>query len=560
MCYHLFRRNNGKSFYYSRIGMHFLLLFVVFAVCFSFTAQAAPVFEVEELEQKVPQPYLTFKDVTYYTLKYQWSIQTSELTIKAQVGVLEQATGAFNPLLATDTTRFFQRDIQNPPGIKTAFNGITTTNTLSLQTLARLGTTYSVNFSNINVINPTFSPNPTDSTIVGFSITQPLLRNLVWSPQATLEKTQNLQLKAVRLQNVQNIASALFNSFSAYWQFVATKKLLDIQLMMEQNFCEIAKYADALIQEGQQGFTTAYQPHADLNLAVANRIQAEQNVKSAYNNLLFNMGFIPDDSQQVPDFVVDDFPDFCNYPGLDQEWYDRLLDKIPVNRADIIAAEVLIREADLNLRSAKNSLLPEVNAIGIANYLNTAAKGRARHVFDSTKARNPEKDYTIGFSFSFPIFNDTAKGLVKQTRAEKSQAVVNKDLLQSQVVSGFKTSYTFSNALLAEVKKNRIAALEYQKTVAAEKIKLENGLSSYFVLLTLENNWLSALTSEISSEVQFVTNLLLLRLLSGTLVEWEREGHQKITDVENIFTYPCVAHPPYQPVENFIEEYCDVEE
>jgi outer membrane protein len=269
------------------------------------------------------------------------------------------------------------------------------------------------------------------------------------------------------------------------------------------------------------------------------------------------MGFIPDDDQEIPDFQFEDFPDFGSYLGLDQRWYDSLLTAIPLNRSDIIAAEVLVKITDYNLRSAKNSLLPAVDLIGCANFLNTEALKKAREVFDSTKARNPEKDYTVGINFSFPIFNDTARGLVKQQRALRSQAQVNLDLLGSQVVSSFKTAYTFSNALLEEVKKNALAAEEYRKTVEAEKIKLENGLSTYFVVLTLENNWLSALLSFVNSERQFVENLLQLRLLSGTLVRWDPQG-EIVTEVEDVFSYPVINDLPSQPVEKFIEELCEL--
>ncbi len=529
--------------------MIFAVLLLALTLCFPLALQAAPILLLED------RPLLTFKEVILHTLEFQWSVQSSELTVKTQEGLFEQATGAFNPQLTASASRLFQRDIQNPLGTKTDFNGRTTNTALSLQTLTRFGTTYSINFTNENVRNPTDIPNPTDATTVGFSINQPLLRNLLFSPQTTLEETQRMQLKAFRLQNVQNIASALFNSTVAYWGFVSAKKVLEIQIDLEQRFCEIARYADNLILEDQAGFTTAYQPHADLHQATANRIQAEQNLRAAYNTLLFNMGFIPDDNQAIPDFKFEDFPDFCSYAGLDQKWYDDLLTAIPLNRSDLIAAEIVVKIADYNLRSAKNSLLPTVDLIGSANFLNTEALKKAEDVFDSTKARNPEKDYTVGINFSFPIFNDTARGLVKQQRAQRSQAQVNLDLLGGQLVSNFKTAYTLSNALLEEVKKNALAADEYRKTVEAEKIKLENGLSTYFVVLTLENNWLTALLNWVASETQFVQNLLQLRLLSGTLVRWDRQG-EIVTDVEDVFSYPVIGEAPSQPVENFFEEYC----
>jgi outer membrane protein TolC len=389
-------------------------------------------------------PCFSLNDVIRQTIKYQWTIQTSELSIDAQAGVLEQATGAFNPFLSTGYSKLFQRDIQSSIGMKSGLNGQTSTTNLSLQTLARLGTTYGISYQNINTLNPvtltSLMPPRTDASTLNVTVTQPLLRNLLYSPQTTLEKTQRLQLQVTKYQNIQNIAQALATSISAYWEFVAARKLLIVQREQEERLCRLEEYAEDLVKEQQEGYATLYQPRADLALATANRIQAEQDVRSTYNALLFTMGLIPDDQKEIPEVAVEEFPISDDLCVLEQEWYDRYLNALPDNRTDIIASKILIEEAVLNLRSAKNSLLPELDVTGSAQILNTTAAQRARHLFESSSFRGPETDYTVGVSLTFPIFNDTAKGLVKQTRALKSQAVINSDFIESQAVSGFKTA------------------------------------------------------------------------------------------------------------------------
>lgn len=472
-------------------------------------------------------PCLSLKEVIRETIKYQWSIQTSELSIDAQAGVLEQATGAFNPFLSTGYSKLFQRDIQSSIGLKSGLNGYTSTTNLSVQTLARLGTTYGVNYQNINTFNPLLLtgllPPRTDASTVSANITQPLLRNLLYSPQTTQEQVQRLQLVVTKYQNIQNIAQAVVNSISAYWQFVAARKLLVVQRQQEELLCQLEQYAEALVSEQQEGYATLYQPRADLALATANRIQAEQNVFSAYYALLFTMGLIPDDKEEIPELLAEDFPITPDLCVLDQEWYDRYLDSIDDNRTDIVAAKILIEEAELNLRSAKNSLLPEVNVTGIAQLANTTSAGRARHLFESSNFKSPEQDYTVGVSLTFPIFNDTAKGLVKQQRALKSQAVVNYNFLESQAVSDFKTAYTLYNSLFSEVKRLRYSAEEYEKTVQSEYLKLKEGLSTYFVVLTLQTYWQQTLVQLISTEALFSQTLAQLRFVAGKLINWVSE-------------------------------------
>lgn len=472
------------------------------------------------LEAEEATCHLRLEDVISETLLYQWSIQTSELAIDAQAGLLEQATGAFNPDLAAAFSTLFQRDIQTSVGLKTGLNGRTVTSNLSLQTLARLGTTYGFSYQNSNVLNPAAPPR-TDMTTLTFNVTQPLLRNLFFSPATTLEKTQDLLLKAAKYQNIQNIAQAVATSINSYWDLVAALKLLKIQQDQEKRLCLLAEYAEQLVKENQEGYTSVYQPQADLALATASRIQAEQNVRAAYNVLLFNMGLIPDDHQEIPELTLEDYPipeDLCI---LERSWYDKCLVEVPNKRSDVIAAQLLIEAADLNLTSAKNSLLPELNLTGSAELLNTTALNRARSLFESSNFHGPEKDYTVGISFNFPIFNDTAKGLVKQDRALKAQAIVNANLLGGQITSNFKTFYTLYNSLLREVKRTRMAVEDYRKTVESEFLKLREGLSSYFIVLTQQNSWQAAQIQLIVFENLFVQNLVQLRLTAGELIKWD---------------------------------------
>ncbi|MFI5333895.1 MAG: TolC family protein [Chlamydiales bacterium] len=475
-------------------------------------------------------PRLSLNDVIRQTIKYQWTIQSSELAIDAQAGVLEQATGAFNPFLDTSYAKLFQRDIQSAIGLKSGLNGYTSTSNLSLQTLARLGTTYGITYQNVNTLNPLtltpLRPPRIDASTVNLTVTQPLLRNLLYSPQTTLEKTQQLQLKAVKFQNIQNIAQAIASSITAYWEFVAARKLLVVQWEQEQLLCTLEEYAEDLVNENQQGYASLYQPRADLALATANRIQAEQNVRATYYALLLSMGLVPGEQKEIPDLLVDDFPISDSLCVLDRNWYDRYLNAIDDNRTDIIAAKILIEQADLNLISAKNSLLPAVDVTGTAQLLNTTAAQRARHLFESSNFRNPERDYTVGVSLTFPIFNDTAKGLVKQTRALKSQAVVNADFLESQAISDFKTAFTLYNALLSEVKRIRLSAKDYRLTVESEYLKLKEGLSTYFFVLTLQTFWQQALIQQIFTEKLFAENLVQMQLSSGKLIKWISEDKE----------------------------------
>lgn len=488
-------------------------------------------------------PYcLTLSEVVKETIQYQWSIQSSELNIVTQQGLLLQAKGAFNPMINAAWARTLEYDLQNALAQQTGKFGKLSNANLSVTTLTRIGTTYEVGFTNENTFNPLLPPRSDNSTL-NFTITQPLLRNFLYSPQTTLEETQILQLKASRLQNVQNIAQSIFNSLFAYWEFVAAKKLLVVQERIERELCDLEIYAEDLVREEQEGYASLYQPRADLALAIANRVQAEQNVRSTFNTLLFNMGRLPNDDEEIPNVEAENFPVPKEICPVEATWYDTLLQQIPDLRADVVAFGLLEEVAELNLRSAKNSLLPQLNVIGTAEVLNTKIQKNSHNEFSSVQWRNPQKEYTIGVSFSYPLFNDTARGLVRQQRAAREQAIVNTQLLLAQIISAYKSSFTLYNALLVEVAKARRSAKQYRLSVEAETIKLQAGLSDYFFVLQLETNWQNAETQLILTEKLLAENLLQLRLLTGTLVKWNASTDDaEVLDVLSLA--PIFPNPP----------------
>ena len=169
----------------------------------------------EEKEKGVPNGKysLLIIDAIRETLQNQWALYNSEYNIDAQLGLYQQAVGAFDTQFNASITNLEQYDLQAPLGlVKSDITGRVTTTNLSLSKLQRNGATLSLSYENINTYDPftiPCSPPRTDFTIVTFSLQQPLLRNFLYSPATILEQTQNIAFQAARLMNIQNLANAL---------------------------------------------------------------------------------------------------------------------------------------------------------------------------------------------------------------------------------------------------------------------------------------------------------------------------------------------------------------
>lgn len=470
---------------------------------------------------------LTIEDVIRETLENQWSIKTSELVIQSELGLLQQATGPFNTQLNASITNLFQEDIQSASGIKSDFDGGITTINVMLQKLTRMGATYAVSYNNVNTRNPFIippRPHRRDSTAVSFSINQPLLRNLWWSPVTILEKTQYLSFEAARLENIQNIAAAIANSLTAYWQVVGAKLILDANRTLEEKLSLFAQYAKALVTEEQKETASLHQPYANLANAVVNRLAAEQNLIAAYNNLMLAMGRVTEGEGDGL-FCGLDFEYLClpdTIEEFDNAYFETLRSQIIVQRPDLVATYLLQEAALLNLKSACNALLPQLNLVASATLLNTNQARRPSDLYESFPVDRPERDYLVGAVLSYPFCNDAARGLVREQKAALTQAEVNTDQLQSTITASFKTAFTFANALAKELQKARRAAREFTESAITEFARLQAGLSTYFDVLNLANSATSAQVTEIGIEILYMQNLINLYFLTGNLVKWQR--------------------------------------
>ena len=490
---------------------------------------------------------LTSTQAIKETLQNQWSIQLSEQQTVVQEGLLQQAAGAFDTILNSDYSRTFQVDLQSPLGDKSDFVGKLTETNVMLQKLSRIGTVYSLNYRNVNVVNPfiiNLEPPRTDTTALSFSINQPLLRNLYYSPETTLEKVQYTSYEASLFQNVQNIANAVATTLSAYWQVVGNKKILTATIQQEEELTRFAQYAQRLVDEEQQGGASVYQPLANLASAKVDRLQAEQNVRNAYNALMFAMGSAPprEDEDTYKCIEFEPFPPLKNLPELDECCFQNYLSLIPIKRMDLIAAHLLEDVAALNLQSAMNSLLPELNVIGRAGLSNINGGRRHSGLYESFPFQSkPEKDYTIGVTLNYPFCNDVAKGLVKQNKAQLFQSQINTSQLESQIITNFKIAFTLNNALVKQLIEAREATKNSRLALDAEVIKLQIGLTSWFDVLGLANEAIATEIQEYSLEILFLQNLIQLHLLVGDLVSWD--GHINCMDIADFKQFLCKNLP-----------------
>jgi outer membrane protein TolC len=485
----------------------------------------------EEEGKKSILCFLSIEDAIRETIQYQWAIATSAYNIQEQLGLYQQAVGVFDPQISTSITDLEQIDLQGPLGMRSDLRGRVTTTTFGVAQLLPSGASYDLSYVNTNTINEftiPCDPPRLDKTVITFALSQPLLRNLWYSPQTTLARTQWLQYEAARLTNIQNIATAIAATLSAYWNTVGTKLIYEEFATLVKKLGKFAEITEDLVENDQAGKASLQQPYANLANAQVQMIQAKQNWVAAYNQLAFLMGrpAINNNEQIICDIELEDFPSTEDIKKMDKWCYSSLLQQIEVKRADVAAFLLQEDIAYWNLKSAYNALLPQldINASLALKSTNACAFGNGSGIYESFPIDRPEKDYMVGLALSFPFCNTVAKGLVRQQKAALIQAEVNTDQLVAQLVTQYNTAFSFNNALIEEMVSAHEASKEFELATYTVLAKLQEGLSTYFELLTLANDTASAKVQEINIKILYFQNLVELYLLTGNMVWWDKCG------------------------------------
>jgi outer membrane protein TolC len=182
--------------------------------------------------------------------------------------------------------------------------------------------------------------------------------------------------------------------------------------------------------------------------------------------------------------------------------------------ADQKAGEILAQAARINLKP-KWDLNVNIGYVGMSQ---TSALDR----YAGSLSRNiPGASAGLVLQYSFPVANNTAKGILWQQRAALRQVRISAAELRRNIYANI------GIALEAVVKRNlelsnaRKAVQAYQMAVANEQEKFRLGLSSLLDVITIDERLTSALLYLADTGLNFAAAIARLRFESGTLVQME---------------------------------------
>ena len=497
-------------------------LLVLFLTLFPWHCAAQTVVEVAE------QPFGLLQAMQT-TLSKHPSIQLQAVQVDIKRGQLQQASGQFDTVIGAGSQQNYSTTpLTRYEQFSAAAGGITTASQSSDST------SYNVNaqkeYRNGITIEPSLQINRlrdnltnlpgTDQSTISFQVTIPLLRGRGREVVAAQETSARQNVDASVFTLNFTIAQQLAGAASQYWNAVAGIANLQIAKDSETRGLNYARDVRTLIAADRVPRLEINQVLANLADRTASRVQAEQNLLDARQNLALAMGLSADEITSFP-MPTEGLPEWLGEapPAVTPALMQSFVAQAMSHRADLMAADKTSLASQVLIPSFKNQLRPQLNLnlnIGYSGLL----EGKDYFRIFGSPFRNVYGPNAVGsLSYSFAPKNDVARGELMQVQGSYRQAVIQRGDLARTIASNVASAMVDLSSSVARLRKERDAVSSYRLALDTEREKFSMGLNSLIDVLTMEDRLTAALSNELSAHLSYALAIENLRLATGTIIE-----------------------------------------
>jgi outer membrane protein TolC len=188
-------------------------------------------------------------------------------------------------------------------------------------------------------------------------------------------------------------------------------------------------------------------------------------------------------------------------------------------RPDLIQARLAVERSDVTVRFRKNQLFPSLDVLGrygsynVEDHVSTAM---------SEAVRFHDADYSYGVVVSFPLSNLKERNDYRASKANRWIAELELRKAEQQVLLQVADFVNRVNLRFDQIGSTRQARTYAEAALAAEEKKLQNGLSTSFFVLQLQEALTAARTAEVEALADYNRALAQLGFAEGSTLERHR--------------------------------------
>jgi outer membrane protein TolC len=388
--------------------------------------------------------------------------------------------------------------------------------TLGLRKTLPFGAFYDLSFTSERTLtNSTFALiNPAWTQVMGGTVTLPLLKGL--SPTAntaTLVITRHARDASVD-QFEKTLGDSVFQVMQAYWGLVfaiENKKVkeqsLDVALrLLEDNRRKFERGVVARIDVTQADAGVASQQEGILT--------AEAAVLNAMDRLkrLVEPALLREDTLVVP----------VEAPrGLRTELDERAAVEQAMatalgSRPEVRQIERQLVSQDVTIAKSENDLLPRLDLSGRAYVNGTDDSFSGAHKM----ARDGDfRELSVLVGFEYPLEQSAARGALHRAELEKRRLRLQRRSLEDQVLVEVREAVREIKTNEKRIEATRRARVLAQEQLDGEMTRRDQGLSTTFRVLDVQEDLAQARTNEVKALIDYNLSLHKLDQVTGTLLE-----------------------------------------
>lgn len=424
-------------------------------------------------------------------------------------------------------------------------SGASTLNTLAqpatfqYQQTMQSGTQYNVNFfgQKFSTNNAFQNFNPALNSNLGINFIQPLLRNRGGYVNRLPIMAARSRLRATEYNLADTVLKIVTDAENAYWDVVFFQENVRVQEAALDLAGQALKRAQRELELGAMSPLDIYQPQQQYAQAQIQVSQFRYFLMQREDALRRQIGADLDPTVRKLPIVLTESP--AAPPETVPIDGEREVERAVSLRPDLKAAVQALDIDDLNMRSAKNAMLPDLALIG--GYTSQGRGGplyERTHVFGDPGRSNIVRVIPGGFNdaldqlfgFGFPIYqfgvqlrlpvrNRAAAADLADAQVLKKRDSLQVRNTQQAIRLDVLTAVNEVESSKASIKLAVVARDFAQKRLDAEQKKYELGTSQIFFVLQAQNDLINAESAVVRESINYRRNQLNLLRRTGELLE-----------------------------------------
>jgi outer membrane protein len=486
---------------------------------------------------------LSLEDAIRLALANNTDIHLDHTQIEFADDNLHRAFGPFDPLF---TSSF--NDQRSKAPATTQLQGAPVLNTLTQSTqfnysqTFQTGTNFQTSFNADKLsTNSSFSfINPSISTFLQFTVTQPLLRNRGLFPNQAPILIAQRNLKQAHSVFEGEVNDVVLTAITDYWNVILARENLAVQKKSQEEAEKSYEHDKKALSLGALPPLDIYRSESQVASRRVGVIQAEYALKQAEDQFRHDVGADLDPAIRALDVDLTENPE----PGSELLTTDitTVLGRAAANRPEFEALRQQLSADQLAIRLAHNQLEPDLELSGLyasnglgGNEYNSAtppmliaAGGLGSSLSQLFHFNAPTYEATL--SLTLPIKNHTAE-------ANLGDALVSQrhDQYQERQTRQNITLEAANAVHMLEVSKLTVEAAKValdlaEKTLKAEERKYELGSETIFFVLEAQTELSTAEQSLVQAQVNYQLAVAAVDHATGDLLD---HHHVQIVDRPN---------------------------